>query len=277
MMEASQWPRLGAGLGLRPVHHHDVLTADHPLAWFEVITENVLGAGGNPRRVLHAVRERWPVVLHGVSLAIGGPNPIDEDFLDQLLALGREFEPAWISDHLCWGGLGAHRAHDLWPLPLHEETLDHVTSRVHHVQERLKRPLVLENVSSYVTFEDSTMDEGTFLAELVRRTGCGLLVDLNNLVVNRHNHGHDPVAFLEAVPLGAVAQFHMAGHEVHPTHRIDTHDHPIDEETWSLFERAVERFGPVATSIEWDDHIPPLPDLFPSVRRIKDTLEPGAR
>ncbi|MCA9572355.1 MAG: DUF692 family protein, partial [Myxococcales bacterium] len=150
--------------------------------------------------------------------------------------------------------------------------LDHVAARVHHVQERLRRPLVLENVSSYVAFRDSTLDEGTFLAELVRRTGCGLLVDLNNLVVNHHNHGDDPHAFLDAIPVGSVAQFHLAGHEVHPTHRIDTHDHPIDDETWALFAHAVARFGPVSTSIEWDDHIPPLADLAPSLARIEGTL-----
>jgi uncharacterized protein (UPF0276 family) len=160
---------------------------------------------------------------------------------------------------------------------LNEEALDDVAARVHHVQDRLRRPLVLENVSSYVAFDDSTMDEGEFLAALVARTGCGLLVDLNNLVVNRHNHGHDPRAFLDAIPRGAVAQFHLAGHEVHPTHRIDTHDHPIDDETWALFDHAVQRFGLVATSIEWDDRIPPLAELVPSVARIRDALDAATR
>jgi uncharacterized protein (UPF0276 family) len=250
-----------------------VLRGEHDVAWFEVITENVLAPGGNPRRILRAVRERWPVVLHGVSLGIGGPDPLDEDYLRDLCDLATEVEPAWVSDHLCWGGLRGRRAHDLWPLPLHDRSLAHVSARVQVVQERLGRPLVLENVSAYVTFRESTWPEGEFLAELSRRTGCGLLVDVNNLVVNRHNLGTDPEAFLAAVPPDAVAQIHLAGHEVHPTHRIDTHDHPVDTETWALYRRALDRFGAVSTSIERDDHIPPFEEMAAEVAQARSLLE----
>jgi len=268
-----RWPRLGAGLGLRPRYHDEVLAVGHPIQWFEVITENVLGPGGNPRRVLDAVCARWPVVLHGVSLGIGGPDPLDLDFLDAVRDLADAIEAPWVSDHLCWGSLGGHRAHDLWPLPLHEASLDHVTARVHAAQERLGRPLVLENVSKYLAFSSSTLSEGAFFAELVERTGCGVLLDVNNLVVNRHNLGTDPDAFLAALPVDCVAQIHLAGHEVHPTHRVDTHDHPIDAETWALYDRALARFGAVSTLIEWDDRFPAFEVLVDQVTRARERLD----
>jgi uncharacterized protein (UPF0276 family) len=272
MPTSTAWPRLGAGLGLRPAHHADVLAGGHPVMWFECITENLLGAGGNPRRVARAARERWPLVLHGVSLDIGGPDLLDEAFLTQLRALADELEPAWVSDHLCWGALGGHRAHDLWPVPRTEASLAHIAARVHRVQERLGRPLVLENISAYARFAGDTLSEGAFFAELVARTGCGLLIDVNNLVVNRHNLGEDPLELLRAVPPDAVAQLHLAGHEVHPTHRIDTHDQPVDDETWALLDVALERFGPVSTCVERDDHLPPLAGLLPEVEQIAAAL-----
>lgn len=270
---ASTWPKLGVGAGLRPPHHEAVLRGDHGLDWFEVITENVLGPGGNPRRILHAVRERWPVVLHGVSLGIGGTDVLDLAFLDRLRDFAREIEPAWVSEHLCWGGTTSHRAHDLWPFPMHETSLANVVARVQTVQERLGRRIVLENISAYVAFQSSTIPEGEFLGEVARRTGCGILLDVNNVVVNKYNLGTDPIAFLDALPRDSVAQIHLAGHEVHATHRIDTHDHPVDAETWALYGEALARFGPVSTCVEWDDDIPTFETLVDEVERARVILD----
>jgi uncharacterized protein (UPF0276 family) len=261
------FPPLGHGIGLRPPHYAEVIAAPPAVDWFEVISENFMVEGGNPRRVLRAVRERYPVVLHGVSLSLGSVDPLDESYLDRLAALAGEIEPAWISDHLCWSSFGGHTGHDLWPLPFTEEALDHLVARVLRVQERLGRRILVENVSSYLQFAASTLTEWEFLAELARRADCGLLFDVNNVYVSAHNHGFDALTFLGAIPPERVGQMHLAGHSDAGTHLLDTHDHPVCDPVWDLYRRAVERFGPVATLIERDDHIPPLAEVVAESQR----------
>jgi len=249
-------PFLGHGVGLRRDHFERVLSGPAGVDWFEVISENFMGEGGRPLDVLTRVRERYPVVLHGVSLSIGSTDPVDEAYLDRLDALAKRFEPAWVSDHLCWTGVGGHNAHDLLPLPYTEAALDHVVGRVLRVQERLGRPIVLENVSSYVAYRHSALSEWEFLAEVARRSGCGILLDINNIYVSARNHGFDPLAYLKGVPPEQVWQFHLAGHSDKGAYLLDTHDHPVIDPVWELYREAVRRFGPVSTLIEWDDKIP---------------------
>ncbi len=255
------WPRLGFGLGLRPPHYQEVLDGSPPVDWWEVITENFMVEGGNPRRVLRAMRERAPLVLHGVSLSIGSVDPVDEAYLSRLAALVSEIEPAIVSDHLCWSSFGGHSAHDLWPLPYTEEALAHVVARVAHVQDRLGRRILLENPSSYVTFAASELSEAEFLAQLAERADCGILLDVNNVYVSCKNHGWDPHAYLAAIPTARIGQIHLAGHTDHGTHLLDSHDQPVCAAVWDLYREAVVRFGAVSTMIERDDHIPALSEL----------------
>jgi uncharacterized protein (UPF0276 family) len=262
-------PALGHGIGLRTEHYADVLATPPPVDWFEVISDNFMVPGGNPRRVLRAVRERWPIVLHGVSLSLGGADPLDPRYLDDLAALTREIEPAMVSDHLCWGSHGGAYAHDLLPLPFTEEALAHVAARVLRVQDRLKRQILVENVSSYVAFTQSTMTEWQFLAALAERTDCGLLLDVNNVFVSAHNHAFDARAFIDAIPVGRVGQFHLAGHSRLGELLLDTHDHPVRDEVWELYRHAVARFGAVPTLIEWDDKLPSLTRVVEESLRAK--------
>ena len=251
-------PYLGHGIGLRREHYAAVLAGEAACDWFEAISENYMAVGGRARKILRAVRERYPMTLHGVSLGIGGTDPVDEAYLDALKALVGEVEPAWVSDHLCWTGVGGRASHDLLPLPYTEESLANVVSRIAHVQERLGRILVLENVSSYARWRFSTMPEAEFVAEVARRSGCGLLLDVNNVFVSSVNHGSDPHMYLEAIPRGSVWQFHLAGPSEAGTLLLDTHDHPVRPEVWELYREAVNRFGRVSSLVEWDDRIPEL-------------------
>jgi len=258
------WPRLGFGLGLRPPHYQDALAGTArgaEVEWWEVISENFMVAGGNPRRVLRAMRERAPIVLHGVSLSIGSTDPLDESYLGRLASLVEEIEPAVVSDHLCWSGVGGHAAHDLWPLPYTTEALAHVVERVARVQDRLGRRILLENPSSYVTFAASELGEAEFLAEVARRADCGILLDVNNVYVSSQNHGWDARAYLAAIPIERVGQIHLAGHSDHGSHLLDTHDEPVCAAVWELYAAAVARFGGVSTMIERDDHLPSLDEL----------------
>lgn len=268
------FPRLGFGLGLRAPHYQDVLAGAPNVDWFEVISENFMVAGGNPRRVLRAVRERWQVALHGVSLSIGSVDPIDDDYLARLAALVAEVEPAIVSDHLCWSRFGGHSAHDLWPLPYTEEVLAHVVARIAHVQDRLGRRILLENPSSYVTFAASDLGEPEFLAEVARRADCGLLLDVNNVYVSATNHGWDPRAYLAAIPIERVGQVHLAGHTDHGTHLLDSHDQPVCDAVWDLYRDAIARFGDVATMIERDDNFPPLGELVGELDRARALAAP---
>jgi len=264
------FPNLGHGIGLRPAHYRSVVEDRPAIDWFEVISENFMVPGGNPRRVLRDVRERYPVVMHGVSMSLGSTDPIDETYLDALAVLAAETEPAWISDHVCWSSIGGHTGHDLWPLPYTEEALAHLSSRILHVQDCLKRRLLIENVSSYLTYTHSTMSEWEFLSALAERADCGLLLDVNNIFVSAHNHGFDPRSFLAGIPIDRVGQIHLAGHSDHGAHLLDTHDRPVCDGVWSLYESAVARFGAVSTLIEWDDNLPSLERVIEESRRAAD-------
>ena len=252
---------LGFGLGLRPPHDAAVLETGPAVDWFEVITENYLVGGGRPLHYLDATRARYPLVMHGVSLSIGSTAPLDTGYIARVRALAARCEPEWISDHLCWTGTDGANLHDLLPLPYTVEALEHLAPRIDRVQELLGRPLVLENVSSYVSYTSSAMSEWEFLTALARRTGCRLLLDVNNVYVSSRNHGFDPREFLDGVPVEAVQQFHLAGHLDLGTHVIDTHDAPVRAEVWDLYAHAVRRFGQVSTLLERDDNIPPLEEL----------------
>ena len=254
------FPNLGRGLGLRREHYQHVVENRPAVGWFEVISENFMGAGGNPRRVLEAVRRDYPVVLHGVSLSIGSTDPLDGRYLAELDALARVVEPAWISDHLCWGTAHGINAHDLLPLPYTEEALAHVARRVEIVQERLGRRILLENPSSYLVL-DGDLPEHEFLAELARRADCGILLDVNNVFVSAHNHGWDPHAYLAAMPAERVGQIHLAGHSEDGALLIDTHDGYVADGVWQLYAEAVGRFGPRTTMIEWDADVPAFEEL----------------
>jgi hypothetical protein len=254
-------PQLGFGLGLRPQHYEPILEGDPPrIDWFEALSENYMVPGGRPLAMLERVRERWPCVLHGVSLSIGAVDPLDQDYLRQLRALADRIEPAWISDHLCWTGFAGINAHDLLPLPFTEEALDHVVARVQRVQDALGRRLMIENVSSYVAWRGE-MTEWAFLAALANRADCLLLLDVNNVYVSAFNHGFDALAFLDAMPRERVGQIHLAGHRDCGTHIVDTHDEPIIDPVFALYGEAIRRLGPVATMIERDDNIPPLAEV----------------
>lgn len=255
------FPYLGHGIGLRPLHYAQVARGDAHIDWVEVISENFMVAGGNPKDVLHRVREHYPVAMHGVSLSLGSSDPLSWPYLDDLAALAAEVEPAWISDHVCWSSFGGHTGHDLWPLPFTEEALDHVARRIEIVQERLGRRILIENVSSYLEYEHSTIPEWAFLAELSNRSDCGLLLDVNNVFVNANNQGFDAHAFIARMPVNRVKQIHLAGHRDEGTHLLDTHDHAVCDEVWHLYRAVVARFGRVSTLIERDDDIPPLGDV----------------
>lgn len=252
---------LGFGLGLRTVHYEEILGGAPAVDWFEAVTENYLVPGGKPVNMLERIRERYPVVLHGVSMSIGSTDPLNMDYLRELKALARRIEPAWVSDHLCWTGVGGKNLHDLMPLPYTAEAVRHVADRVARVQDYLGRRILLENVSSYMTYESSEMDEWEFLAAIATRADCDILLDINNIYVSAFNHGFDPVTYLERIPAQRVRQFHLAGHEHCGDYIIDTHDAPVIPQVWSLYGAAVRRFGPVATMIERDANIPPLAEL----------------
>ena len=262
-------PYLGHGVGLRPQHYPAILDEGLRAEWFEAISENYMLRGGRPLHALERVRAERPIVLHGVSLSLGATEPLNPTYLAELRALADRFEPAWVSDHLCWGSHGKHYAHDLLPLPYTEEALDHVVARVGAVQDALGRQLVVENVSSYVEFTHSTMTEWEFLAALAERADCGLLLDVNNVFVSATNHGFDAERFLAGIPVGRVAQIHLAGHTDNGTHLLDTHDHPVRAEVWNLYRSAVARFGRVSTLVEWDDRIPPFAELLEEAERAR--------
>jgi uncharacterized protein len=252
---------LGFGLGLRPVHY-DAIRQERPrVDWFEAITENYLVPGGAPLRHLEHIRGDYPVALHGVSLSIGGTDPLDADYLRDVSRLVARVEPAWLSDHLCWTGVAGRNLHDLLPLPFTEETLRHVAGRVSRIQDVLGRRILLENVSSYVEFTASEMPEWDFLRGVAEAADCELLLDVNNVYVSSVNHGFDPRAYLDALPRHRIRQIHLAGHEHHGNHVVDTHDAPVSEAVWELYRHAVRRFGNVTTMIERDDNIPVLADL----------------
>ncbi|MFG0834855.1 DUF692 domain-containing protein [Aeromonas bivalvium] len=268
------FPWLGFGLGLRPPHFQEVLDGAPGVDWFEILSENFMVAGGKPCHYLAQIRADYPIVMHGVSMNIGSADPLDMDYLHRLKALMIHIEPAWVSDHLCWTGVAGYNSHDLLPLPLTQGVLDHLCERIHRVQDYLGRPLVLENASTYLEFAQADYSEPEFLNQLSQRSGCRLLLDLNNIYVSSRNHGFDANGYLDAIAQEAVVQFHLAGHTDYGDYVIDTHDHPIVDPVWALFERAVRRFGPVSTMIERDDHIPPFAELVTELGRARTMATP---
>ena len=255
-------PSLGFGLGLRVEHYQTILDTRPPIDWFEILSENYLVPGGKPLHYLDRIRTDYPVVMHGVSLSIGSSDPLDLDYLKQLKQLADRVEPAWLSDHLCWTGLNGTNLHDLMPLPYTEEAIEHVAARVRQVQDVLGRRILLENVSSYVSYTQSEMSEWEFVRAILERADCLMLLDVNNIYVSSYNHGYDARAYLNAIPVERVQQFHLAGHTNHGNYIVDTHDHPVIDPVWDLYAHAVRRFGRVSTMIERDDNIPPLDELL---------------
>lgn len=267
-------PYLGYGLGLRTVHYNEVLTGEPAVDWFEVLTENYMVDGGKPLHYLEKVRELYPLVMHGVSLSVGSTDKLDMNYLRALKALARRIEPGWISDHLCWTGVQGLNLHDLMPLPYTEEAMKHVAGRVRQVQDFLGRQILLENVSSYVNYTHSRMSEWEFLAEIAERSDCYILLDINNIYVSSKNHDFAAEQYLQGIPVERVVQFHLAGHSHNGKLIIDTHDHPVPDPVWQLYERAVQRFGRVSTMIERDDNIPPLATLLQELDQARNIAEP---
>ena len=261
---------LGFGLGLRTEHYEAVLREHPRVDWFEVLTENYLVPGGKPLYYLDRIRERYPLVMHGVSLSIGSTAPLDRDYLTALKYLATRIGPRWISDHLCWTGVDGVNLHDLMPLPYTQEALRHVAGRIAQVQDFLGERILIENVSSYVSYSSSEMTEWEFLARLTEEADCDLLLDINNIYVSSVNHDFDPQAFLAGVPVARVRQFHLAGHHDYGTYIVDTHDAPVAPQVWQLYRAAVARFPDVATMIERDAHIPPLAELVAELDRARE-------
>jgi len=249
-------PDLGIGVGLRTVHFGHILSRRPAVDWFEVLSENFMDTRGRPLWVLDQVAERYPIALHGVSMSIGGTDPLDREYLRKLKALAERTRAHWVSDHLCWTGVAGRNVHDLLPMPYTEEALRHTATRVRQVSEILERPLVLENPSSYVEFAASSMTEWEFLSRLGEEADCGLLLDVNNVYVSSFNHGFDPRVYIDNVPADRVVQYHVAGHTNKGTHILDTHSDHAVAEVWELFRRSCRRTGNVSTLYEWDEDIP---------------------
>jgi uncharacterized protein (UPF0276 family) len=262
-----------AGVGLRPVHYKQILIERPAIAWFEVHSENYFGAGGQPHYYLERVRDAYPLSLHGVGLCLGSIGPLDQAHLRRLDTLVHQIEPRLVSEHLSWGRVDQRFLNDLLPLPFTEEALDVVCDHLDEVQERLRRQILIENISSYVELRHSTMPECEFVSRVARRTGCGILLDVNNLYVNSSNHGVDPLAYIDALPAGAVKEIHLAGHDRAGTLLIDTHGTSVAGPVWSLYRYAIDRLGPIATLIEWDTDIPALDVLMEEAGKAAAILE----
>lgn len=265
-------PDLGYGVGLRDPHFERLMRtppAEWGVDWFEIVSENFIGNRGYAAVVLEKIAAHRPVVMHGVSLSIGGSDPLDTAYLDSIAELAERVNPAWISDHLCWTGVAGLNSHDLLPMPLTEASLAHVAERVRQVQDRLGRPLILENPSSYFEYRASQMPECEYLARLAEETGCGLLLDVNNVHVSAFNHGFDPVAYIESIPAHAIVQTHLAGPSDRGSILVDTHDSPVPEAVWPLYALVQERTGGVSTLLEWDANIPPFEDLIAELDKAR--------
>ncbi len=278
-MDVSQYktlkkmPFLGYGLGLRPDYYEDILTQKPDVDWFEILSENYLIPGGKPLYYLDKIREHYPVVMHGVSLSLGSTDVLDIEYLTQLKALIHRVEPAWVSDHLCWTGVQGLNAHDLLPIPYTQQAIKHIVSRIHQIQDFLGRPLLIENVSSYLTYKQSEMTEWEFISEIVKQADCYILLDVNNIYVSSVNHHFNPLHYIEAMPAERVAQIHLAGHSNHGDYIIDTHDAPVITPVWDLYEATIQRLGKVSTMIERDDNMPPFSELLNEIKHAKQIAE----
>lgn len=270
-------PYLGFGLGLRTDHYETILNDKPQIDWFEVISENYLVPGGKPLFYLDKIREHYPMVMHGVSLSVGSSDPLDWDYLKQIKALAKRIQPRWISDHLCWTGVHGKNTHDLLPLPYTEETLKHVANRIHQIQDFLGQRILIENVSSYVNYKQSTLTEWEFLTEISRLADCYILLDVNNIYVSSVNHEFNPLTYIHSVPTDRIYQIHLAGHSNMDDYIIDTHDHDIVDEVWDLYAKTIQHHGLISTMIERDDHIPPLSDLIKELNHARQIVETLSR
>lgn len=262
-------PHLGFGLGLRSEHYNDLIHGHTAVDWLEILTENYMVPGGKPLYYLDKIREHYPVVMHGVSLSIGGVDPLNLGYLRELKTLAQRVEPKWISDHLCWTGTQGINLHDLLPLPYTQEALQHLVARVSQVQDFLGQRILLENVSSYLSYQHSTISEWEFMRELANQADCLILLDINNIHVSAHNHNFDPLSYLDAMPVERIQQIHLAGHLNKGDYSIDTHDHEIVDAVWSLYADAIAKFGHISTMIERDDDIPELETLLIELQKAR--------
>jgi len=270
MTPSNLQPHLGFGLGLRSEHYLDLIENRHPIDWLEILSENYMVAGGKPLYYLDKICERYPVVMHGVSLSIGSVDPLNENYLKDLKKLAQRVNPKWISDHLCWTGTQGINLHDLMPLPYTEEALTHLVTRIRQVQDFLGQRILLENVSSYLTYQHSTISEWEFLRAVAQEADCLILLDINNIHVSAHNHDFDPHTYLDAMPADRIQQIHLAGHLNKGDYSIDTHDHEIIDSVWDLYAESIKRFGHISTMIERDDDIPPLNTLLTELQKARD-------
>lgn len=262
----------GLGLGLRSAHFDYILENDPPVDWFEIISENFMDSGGRPRQILRKLGEQYPMVMHGVSLSIGSTDPLNLDYLAKLKALATEIKPLWVSDHLCSTGVNMLNTHDLLPVVLNEESLKHIIRRIKQVQDYLERPLIIENPSTYLTYKQSTIAEWDFLRYMAGETGCGLLLDVNNVYVSAFNNDFDPVHYIEQLPHDRIVQMHIAGHQHCGDYIIDTHDRKVTEDVWKLFSLAWQLTGGVATLLEWDGNIPGFEECHSELLKAKQFM-----
>ena len=264
------YPNIGFGLGLRSPHYDEILaTRPKQVDWFEIISENFIDAHQGYWEFLADLRKDYLIVMHGVSLSIGSPDPLNKEYLNKLANLANFLQVPWLSDHLCWTGMNGKNTHDLLPLPYSEEMLAHVVSKIHQVQETLGRNIVIENPSSYVEFNASEMPEAEFLVRLVKATDCGILLDVNNVFVSSFNHGFDAKEYIDALPTANIAQIHLAGHKNFGTHIIDTHDNFVLDEVWQLYDYTIKTKGQISTMIEWDENIPTFSMLVAELEKAK--------
>ncbi|HKQ71251.1 MAG TPA: DUF692 domain-containing protein [Polyangiaceae bacterium] len=277
MEKRFDFPNLGIGLGLRTVHYGHLLEHWPEVGWFEILSENYMQTAGRPLYFLDQIAERYPVVMHGVSMSIGGADPLDRDYLTELKALKQRTHARWVSDHLCWTGVAGKNTHDLLPMPYTDEALRHTAARVREVQDFLESALLLENPSSYLEFANSSMKEWEFLAALAEEADCGLLLDVNNIFVSAHNHGFSVADYLAALPFHRVVQMHVAGHTDVGTHFVDTHIGPVIEPVWRLARDAYERAGGASLMLEWDAEIPSFDEVHTEAKKAETFMADGAR
>ena len=263
----------GVGIGLRVPHYRHILEKKPVVDWFEIISENYMIDGGRPLSVLDSILEQYRVVQHGVSMYFGSAEPLSHEHLRRLKALVRRTGTSWLSDHLCWGSVDGTYTHDLLPMPYTFEAARNTAEKIRQAQDFLEVPIAVENVSSYAEFHVSEMTEWEFLNEVVERADCGILLDVNNIYVSSQNHNFDPRQYVEAVPADRVAQIHIAGHSKFEKYTLDTHDHPVLDPVWGLYARAIERCGPTATLLEWDDSIPSFEEVHAEALKANRYLQ----
>jgi uncharacterized protein (UPF0276 family) len=277
-MKPNRWgfEDLGLGIGLRTTHFTHILRENPDVGFFEILTENYLDTGGRPLFILDQVAERYPIVMHGVSMSVGSTDPINFGYLDKVKALAERTKARWVSDHVCWTGVVGRNTHDLLPLPYNEETLRHVVSRIRTIQDYLERPLVLENASTYLEFVPSSMPEWEFIARMAEEADCGLLFDVNNVYVSAFNHGFDPVEYIDNIPGDRVCHYHLAGHTHCGTHILDTHSDYVVDPVWELFGHTIKQVGLRATLLEWDANIPPFEVVYNEIMKARTWREQEA-